>query len=133
MNKKIGEYGLIGSFVMTGRLPYSPLALLPFDLLISTSREDPYPLVVIEAAYLKMPTIAFAGSGGATEFIADECGWLIPDFSTNEFIRKIEELQKNPDNIKERGYKAYYKAIRLHSNEEIILDEFRKIIKALNL
>lgn len=41
------------------------------DILLLPSREDPFPLVVLEALSLGKPVIAFRGSGGAHEAIGD--------------------------------------------------------------
>lgn len=38
------------------------------DLLFLSSREDPFPLVMLEAAIFRLPVIYFQGTGGAEEF-----------------------------------------------------------------
>ena len=41
------------------------------DLFLLTSREDPFPSVVLEALACGLPVVAFAGSGGHCELLAD--------------------------------------------------------------
>jgi glycosyltransferase involved in cell wall biosynthesis len=124
MKKRFKEYternGLSKKIMVTGFLPYSFSNLLPFDLFLLTSREDPYPLVVIEAAFNKLPAISFE-SGGITEFISTDAGWTIPDFSVNLMAEKIVELKQNPSRVSEVGDAAFEKAKRLHANEETII------------
>ncbi|MBN2243016.1 MAG: glycosyltransferase [Acidobacteria bacterium] len=48
------------------------------DLLCLPSREDPFPLVMLEAGALGKPTLAFKGSGGAEEYCRQGGGFLAP-------------------------------------------------------
>jgi glycosyltransferase involved in cell wall biosynthesis len=128
INRLIEKLGVEDSFTMTGRLPHSTANLLPFDLFVLTSREDPYPLVILEAAIVQLPAIGFDQSGGAVEFITGDCGWTIPGFSANTLAEKILELKDNPEQISIKGFNAYNKAIALHTNESLILDQFKTII-----
>ena len=116
------------NLLITGFLPHSFTNLLPFDLFCLSSREDPYPLVVVEAAIQKVPTLCF-NSGGASEFVSDECGWLVEDFSPKAMAQKIKELKDSKKEIETVGNNAFNKAISLHANEERIIFQFNSIIK----
>jgi glycosyltransferase involved in cell wall biosynthesis len=48
------------------------------DIFLLTSREDPYPLVCLEAAALGKPIVCFADAGGEPEFVEDDCGFVVP-------------------------------------------------------
>jgi glycosyltransferase involved in cell wall biosynthesis len=48
------------------------------DVFCSCSREDPFPLVMLEAAALGKPTVCFENSGGAPEFCARGAGFTVP-------------------------------------------------------
>ena len=48
------------------------------DIFVLTSREDPYPLVCLEAAALGKPIVCFADAGGMPEFVEDDCGFVVP-------------------------------------------------------
>ena len=50
---------------------------LAADLLVLTSREDPCPLVNMEAMESSLPVVAFQGAGGAPEVLAD-AGICVP-------------------------------------------------------
>lgn len=49
-----------------------------FDVFLLTSREDPFPLVCLEAAALGIPTICFADAGGMPEFVGEDAGFVVP-------------------------------------------------------
>ncbi|WP_417490894.1 glycosyltransferase [Maricaulis sp.] len=67
------------------------------DLLLCTSREDPYPRVVIEAALAGTPSVAFAATGGAEEFITRfDAGSLVPAFDTGAMAAAITTVLKRP-------------------------------------
>jgi len=43
-----------------------------------SSREDPYPLVTLEAADAGLPAVCFAESGGMPDFVGNSCGRTVP-------------------------------------------------------
>ena len=130
-NEFLREQKLDNAFTMTGRIPHSFFNLLPFDLFVLTSREDPYPMVVIEAAMLQLPTVCFDRSGGAAEFVANDAGWTIPGFSAEFLAQKIIALKNNPSVIREKGENAGKKAMTLHGDPTFVRNQFELIIKNL--
>jgi glycosyltransferase involved in cell wall biosynthesis len=67
-----------------------------FDVFLLTSREDPYPLVCLEAAALGKPVMCFENSGGMPEFIEQDCGFIVPYLDTGAAAEKILYLEQNP-------------------------------------
>ncbi len=61
------------------------------DYFLLTSIEDPYPLVMLEAAYLQKPIIAF-NSGGANEFIKQGMGTVVTNSDISALEPAISEL-----------------------------------------
>lgn len=49
-----------------------------FDIHLLLAREDPFPLVVMEAAALGIPTVCFGDAGGAAEFVRGDAGAVSP-------------------------------------------------------
>jgi glycosyltransferase involved in cell wall biosynthesis len=49
-----------------------------FDSFLLTSREDPFPLVCLEAAVLASPIICFEDAGGMPEFVDEDAGFVVP-------------------------------------------------------
>ena len=117
------------NLIFTGEVPHSLLNLLPFDLFFLSSREDPYPLVVLEAAALEIPSACFDGSGGTVDFVANGCGFLIKDWSTEEASRSIVYLSDNRQVLREAGSNAFIKFRHQHTNVELMKSQFFEFIK----
>ena len=117
------------NITFTGPVPYDLHTLKPFDLFLLTSREDPYPLVVIEAAYNKVPTLCFEKSGGIPEFVNKDSGWIAEELSVDKMVESILKIVKDSDQIKRKGESAYEKALRWHADEEAVLNAFQEIIQ----
>lgn len=126
---KIATYQLQNTVTITGQLPYSLNNLLPFDLFILPSREDPYPLVILEAALMKIPSVCFANTGGIQEFVGKDCGWVVDEVSPKKLSEKIIEIKNNPAEIQKRGENAFKKCIELHTDEDLIYSQFETIIE----
>ena len=132
IQQKMAQQNLSSYFTMTGFIPNNSTNLLPFDVFALTSREDPYPLVVLEAAFLEIPAIAFKGNGGMDEFIGKEAGFLISDQSVQQFAEKIIALKNDHPTLKKAGIAAREKALKLHADESLIIDQFIRGISAVD-
>lgn len=65
-----------------------------------TSREDPFPSVMIEALEYNTPVIAFKGCGGADTMLADGRGILIDDFDIQKMATETKKLVDDPIRMK---------------------------------
>ncbi len=128
INKEVNRNKLHDFFFITGKQPPAFYNLSPFNLFFLSSREDPYPLVVLEAALLKIPSLCFANSGGIVEFVSPDAGWVIENFDTVKASEKIVELRNHQERMKEYGKNAFEKVKQLHTNETAITDKFAEII-----
>lgn len=79
-----------------------------YDVLLLTSREDPFPLVCIEAGILGIPTICFEKATGITEVINDGGGVVVPYLdieamadAINDYIINKELYEKDSSKAKE--------------------------------
>ena len=52
------------------------------DIFALTSREDPFPVAMLEAATSGVPIICFAGGGGAPELVEADAGIIVPYLDT---------------------------------------------------
>jgi glycosyltransferase involved in cell wall biosynthesis len=107
----------------TGLLPYvkfigskkDPLDYMQvFDVFALTSREDPYPLVCLEAASLAKPILCFNGSGGMPEFVGQDCGFVVPYLRPDIMAEKILYLIKNTIELENLGTAARDKVVAQH-------------------
>jgi len=49
-----------------------------FDIFVLTSREDPFPLVALDAASLGIPVVCFDKAGGTPELVEADAGVIVP-------------------------------------------------------
>ncbi|MPR34906.1 glycosyltransferase [Salmonirosea aquatica] len=56
-----------------------------------TSRQDPFPLVMIEAALLGKPIVSFP-SGGVSEFVREGMGIVTDDISVKQMVNAMREI-----------------------------------------
>ena len=57
-----------------------------------SSREDPFPLVALEAADAGLPIVCFSDAGGMPEFVGQNCGRTVPFEDTNAAAEAIVTL-----------------------------------------
>ena len=62
------------------------------DVFALTSREDPFPSVVLEAMDMGLPVVAFAGSGGSNSLIEAGVGINVPMGDTSAFARAVADF-----------------------------------------
>ncbi len=60
-----------------------------FDVLIVSSREDPFPLICLEAARSGCPIICFENAIGSTEFIDNTKGCIVPYLNVEQMAESI--------------------------------------------
>jgi glycosyltransferase involved in cell wall biosynthesis len=101
-----------------------------FDVFFVSSREDPYPLVVLEAAMLAKPIICFDKAGGAKDFVENDCGFIIDYLDVNKVAEKIIELKENPKLRKEFGDSSKKKALERH-NQDLAFQTFINILNTV--
>lgn len=80
-----------------------------YDVFVLMSREDPFPLVMLTAAKLKKPIVAFEKSGGAVEFLNNDCGLLASYLDLDDMATKIVHLLDNENLRKQYGEKINQK------------------------
>lgn len=73
------------------------------DLYVLSSREDPFPSVVMEALSCLTPVIAFKDSGGAHEIISEKCGISLAEISCTALSNAILELLENKSDLEKMG------------------------------
>jgi glycosyltransferase involved in cell wall biosynthesis len=88
-------------FFVGPRLDPLPL-MAAFDVYALTSREDPFPLAMLEAAALRRPVVAFDVAGGA-EFLASTPGCLVPPFAVEEMADVVVRLLGDRDEATRLG------------------------------
>jgi glycosyltransferase involved in cell wall biosynthesis len=98
------------------------------DVFALVSREDPFPLVCLEAASLGKPVICFENAGGMPEFVETDCGFVVPYLNIEKFAERILELCADPELKNQMGNAAKQKVWRNH-NIEISAPKILEIIE----
>ncbi len=57
-----------------------------------TSREDPFPNVVLESAEVGVPVVAFQGATGAADFVLEHGGLLAGNLNSKDFAVKVRDV-----------------------------------------
>ena len=116
----IEKTGLVDCFHLIPSVEDSWKVMAAFDLFFLSSREDAYPLVMIEAAMMEIPILYFQNSGGADEFLGLDAGFQLPYLDVDTAIEKIIEITNDPTKIKPVIAKARKRYEELHSAEAVV-------------
>jgi glycosyltransferase involved in cell wall biosynthesis len=93
----LNRLGLADRVHFVGARPNPQDYLAVFDVFTLVSREDPFPLVSLEAASLGKPVVCFAGSGGAPEFVESDSGFVVPYLDLEGMADRCVELLRSPE------------------------------------
>jgi glycosyltransferase involved in cell wall biosynthesis len=85
-----------------------------FDVFALVSREDPFPLVCLEAASVGTPLLCFDGAGGEKEFVEQDCGFVVPYLDVNEMADRAVTLLESEDVRRRYGDRAMKKVRQRH-------------------
>ena len=97
------------------------------DIFTLTSREDPFPLVMLEAALCQKPIVGFDKTGGCSEFVEADAGFVVPYIDIETMATKISELIDNESLRISLGKKAQEKVLNIYNFENSI----KKILNEL--
>jgi glycosyltransferase involved in cell wall biosynthesis len=98
------------------------------DVLALTSREDPFPLVMLEAGSHGVPTVCFADSGGGPEFVGMDAGLSSPYLDISMFAANLMRLHHEPHLCKRLGAAASAK-VRSKYVVEVQAPKLQKVIE----
>lgn len=124
----IATKGLGGKVLLLPETEDTVAVMAGFDLFFLSSREDPYPLVMLEAAMMQLPVVYFAGAGGAAEFIGQSAGFGVDAFSTEEACGRIILLRNDKALCKQMAAQGRQNYLRLHTKEPVV-KAFREIVE----
>ena len=88
--------------------------LVEADLFLLTSREDPFPLIGLEAAALGKPIMCFKNAGGMADFVNEENGWLIDYIDVPQLadtLNGIFHADNSKQKLKAKGEISRLKAL----------------------
>ena len=83
-------------FFFPGLVEDSDVFFAGADVYLMTSREDPFPLVVLHALDAETPVIGFDGAGGFVELLQRSCGFLVPYLDSTAMAATALRLLQQP-------------------------------------
>lgn len=89
------------------------------DVFTLVSREDAFPLAMLEAALIGKPIVCFDGSGGGKEFVEDDAGFVVPYLDVETMATKVMHLLDSPELRKRLGERAKQKVQERHDIEVV--------------
>ena len=108
---KIDEYGLSDHVTFLGRKENVQDYYEAGDIFILPSREDPFPLVCLEAASCGLPIICFSDAGGMPDFVEKDAGFIVQFEDTKSMAKRIQKLSKDQVLLKKLGTHAQQKVL----------------------
>ena len=84
--------GFEGKLIFTGKLANPRDLFDAADVFLLPSREDPLPLVVMEAMAAGAPVVCFERAGGAPELVGDNAGAVVPYLDVEEASAAVHGL-----------------------------------------
>ncbi|MDG4549491.1 MAG: glycosyltransferase [Candidatus Contendobacter sp.] len=99
-----------------------------FDVFLLSSREDPFPLVCLEAGALEKPVICFEKAGGAPDLVEDDGGFVVPYLDVDGAARALYRLFHEPDLTKNMG-KRISEKVRGQYDVEVSARQIFSVIK----
>ncbi|WP_181174931.1 glycoside hydrolase family 99-like domain-containing protein [Mesorhizobium sp. B2-8-9] len=95
--QRIKNAGLENRFVFVGLVEDPREYYFSADIYALTSREDPFPSVVLEAFDAAIAVVAFEGAGGFQDLLKRDCGILVPKFDTDAMASAVFSLLDDPE------------------------------------
>jgi glycosyltransferase involved in cell wall biosynthesis len=98
------------------------------DVFYLPSREDPFPLVCLEAAQCGTPVVCFDKAGGMPAFVETDAGLVVPHLDVDAAVAAIKRLKDDARLCNRLGTGAASKLARLHT-DDIAVPEILKICR----
>ncbi|MFM9089998.1 MAG: glycosyltransferase family 4 protein [Cyanobium sp.] len=100
-------------------LPKGPAAIAQLDVFSLLSREDPYPIVVLEAGAQGIPTICFQGAGGIPDLALRKAVVAVPYLDLKAFARELHRLALQPEERRRLGQQCRDVVLAEHTVEHL--------------
>jgi glycosyltransferase involved in cell wall biosynthesis len=111
-----------GRFVFPGLQEDTDVFYGGADVFALTSREDPFPSVVLESLDAGVPVVAFEGSGGCLPMIKDGCGLTAPYEDVDAFAAAVNRLLQDNELRSSSGEQGRARVARDFSFRHYLFD-----------
>ena len=87
--------GILERVTFTGAVEDHIPYFARFDIFVLTSREDPFPLVALDAASLAIPVVCFDKAGGTPELVEQDAGIVVPYMDIDAMAQAVTGLAED--------------------------------------
>jgi hypothetical protein len=126
--EKISERHLTDRILFIGNRPLSRRYYYAGHIFALTSREDPCPLVALEAADAKLPVVCFDGAGDIPQVLGATCGAVVAFEDTQAFAEAVLQLSKSVERRVQAG-NAGYERVRMHHSSQAAAVTIEEVIE----
>ena len=126
----VAKAGLVNRVQFVAPTPDVLRYMARFDVFLLCSREDPYPLVMLEAGLSGVPVVCFDGAGGAAELVETDGGAVVPYLDLLAMAKAIQRLANDADLRRKQGQTLRQKIQQRH-NLQRSTSEFMAILTDL--
>ena len=95
-SSRVAQANAEAHFFFPGVIEDSDVFFAGADVYLMTSREDPFPSVVLHALDAELPIIGFDNAGGFVELLRRDCGILVPYLDTQAMAAAVLALLADP-------------------------------------
>lgn len=106
IQQRLRDEPLADRFMFPGRRDDTDLFYAGADVFALTSREDPFPSVVMESLNVSVPVIGFSDIGGSENLLKQGCGLLVEKENSSQFASAINDLLENKNKANALGAKG---------------------------
>ncbi|MEB3156808.1 MAG: glycosyltransferase family 4 protein [Cyanobacteriota bacterium] len=119
LERDLNLLGLADRALVLPGLPRGPAAIACLDVFALLSREDPYPIVVLEAGAQGIPTVCFRGSGGIPELEPRGAVIGVPYLDLRAFAERLFLLARQPEERRRVGERCREVVLAEHTIETL--------------
>ena len=127
LEAKVRKLGLEARVFFLGEAQDARSYFAAGDVFLLTSREDPFPLVCLEAADCGLPIICFDKAGGMPDFVQNDAGYVVSFEDTKGMAEKISFSVRHKEERERRGATARQK-VRARHDVSIAGEEIFRVI-----
>lgn len=124
----VDHSGLTNRIIFIGATSEPWKYFTAFDIFLLPSREDPFPVVCLEAAAFKKPILCFDKVGGMPEFVEDDAGFVIPYLDIAKMGETIMLLTHNQKLCYDLGQRALEKVVESLNTDNVVNQIWKTII-----
>jgi glycosyltransferase involved in cell wall biosynthesis len=122
--------GVTDCFCWTGEVTNPKDYFACLDAFALLSREDPFPLVCLEAALLEKPVLCFSDAGGIPELVEEDAGFVVSYLDIHAMADKLLLLARDEKLRRKLGLRAACK-VREKFSVDVLAPQLYKLIQRL--